>query len=43
MVCDLIREVLEIHEDIQWRKVVQEREFTFCTETALSHGEVWSV
>ena len=38
---DLIKEGLEIHEDIYWQEVAQEREKTFSYKKALSHKDVW--
>jgi hypothetical protein len=38
---DLIKEALEIHEDIYWQEVSREREGTFSHKTSLSHKEVW--
>ena len=38
---DLIREALEIEEDIALASVAEEREKTFTRRKALSHNEVW--
>ncbi len=38
---DLIKEALEIYEDIYWQEVSREREKTFSRRKALSHKEVW--
>ena len=38
---DLIKEALEVHEDIYWQEVAREREKTFSYKKALSHKEVW--
>ncbi|MDD5090497.1 MAG: antitoxin, RHH family protein [Candidatus Wallbacteria bacterium] len=38
---DLIREGLEIHEDLYWQEAARKREETFSSKTALSHEEVW--
>ena len=38
---DLIKEGLEIHEDIYWQEAAQEREKTFSYKKALSHKDVW--
>ncbi len=38
---DLIKEALEIYEDIYWDKVAQKRDESFSLESSLSHDEVW--
>ncbi len=38
---DLIREALEIHEDLYWDAVASERENAFNKKQALSHEEIW--
>lgn len=38
---DLIREALELQEDIHWEKVAVARSKTFHVRTALSHKDVW--
>jgi len=38
---DLIREGLEIHEDMYWQEVARKREKTFSHKKSLSHKEVW--
>ncbi|MCD5407157.1 MAG: hypothetical protein LRZ99_05655 [Desulfotomaculum sp.] len=38
---DLIKEGLEIREDMYWQEMVQEREKTFSYEKSLSHEDVW--
>ena len=38
---DLIREALEIQEDIHWEKKAKQRAKTFNPKTALSHSQVW--
>ncbi len=38
---DLIREALELHEDLYWDTVASEREKTFKKKQALSHEEIW--
>ena len=38
---DLIREGLEIYEDIYWQEVAHKREKTFSAKKSLSHKEVW--
>ena len=38
---DLIKEGLEIHEDMYWQEVAREREKTFSYEKSLSHKDVW--
>lgn len=38
---DLIKESLEIHEDIYFQKAAEQREKTFSYKKALSHKDVW--
>ena len=38
---DLVKEALEIREDIALAKIADRREQTFDPEKALSHGDVW--
>ena len=38
---DLIKEALELYEDIYWQKEVEKRERTFSHKKALSHQEIW--
>jgi len=38
---DLIREALEIYEDVFWAKEAEARETTFIKKKALTHKEVW--
>lgn len=38
---DLIKEALEIHEDIYWNKAAQTREKTFSSKKSFSHKETW--
>jgi len=38
---DLIKEGLEIHEDMYWQRVAREREKTFSYKKSLSHKDVW--
>jgi len=38
---DLIKEALEIHEDIYWQEVARKRERTFSYKKSFSHKEVW--
>ena len=39
---DLIRESLELHEDVYWDETAQKREVSFNRKNALSHKDVWS-
>lgn len=39
---DLIREALEIYEDVFWAKEAEAREATFVKKKALTHKEVWN-
>ncbi|MBU4313151.1 MAG: ribbon-helix-helix protein, CopG family [Candidatus Omnitrophica bacterium] len=41
MARDLLKESLELHEDIYWNKIAQEREKTFSRKKALSHKDIW--
>lgn len=41
MAKDLIKEAIELHEDIYWQKITKEREKTFSYKDALSHKNVW--
>jgi hypothetical protein len=38
---DLIKEGLEIHEDMYWQEAAQKREETFSRKKALSHKNIW--
>ena len=38
---DLIKEGLEIHEDMYWQEAAREREKTFSRKKALSHKDIW--
>jgi len=38
---DLIKEALEIREDLYWQKEAEEREKTFSQKKALSHKDIW--
>ena len=38
---DLLKESLEMREDIYWNEAAQEREKTFSPKKALSHKEMW--
>ncbi len=38
---DLIKEALDLHEDIYWQEEAQKREKTFSYKKALSHEDVW--
>jgi hypothetical protein len=38
---DLLKEALELHEDIHWNEVAQKRDKTFSYKKALSHKDVW--
>ncbi|HEX9666366.1 MAG TPA: antitoxin, RHH family protein [Thermodesulfobacteriota bacterium] len=39
---DLLREALEIHEDIILNEIASEREKTFRRKKALTHDEIWT-
>jgi hypothetical protein len=39
---ELIKEAMEIHEDIYLSALAEERERTFNTTSAMTHEEVWS-
>ena len=38
---DLLREALEMHEDLMPARIAEERERTFDRSRSLSHGQVW--
>ena len=38
---DLIKEALEVHEDMYWQEVAREREKNFSYKKSLSHKEIW--
>ena len=38
---DLIKEALEIYEDIYWDKVAGKRDESFSIEASLSHDDIW--
>lgn len=38
---ELIKEALELHEDMYWDRVASEREKSFSKQTALTHEKVW--
>ncbi len=38
---DLIKEALELYEDIYWDKAAGKRDESFALESSLSHDEVW--
>ena len=39
---DLIREALELYEDVYWADIAETRDKTFSKKTALTHKQVWS-
>lgn len=38
---DLLKEALELHEDLYWQESAQKRDKTFSQSKALSHKEIW--
>jgi hypothetical protein len=38
---DLLKESVELHEDIYWDKLAKERDKSFSYKKALSHNQVW--
>ncbi|MCK4519212.1 MAG: antitoxin, RHH family protein [Candidatus Omnitrophica bacterium] len=38
---DLLKESLELHEDICWQEEAQKRDKTFSYKKGLSHKDVW--
>ena len=38
---DLIKEALEIREDLYWQEQARERDKTFSKRKSLSHKEIW--
>ena len=41
MARDLLKEAIELHEDLYWQKAAQMRDKTFSYKTAKSHKEIW--
>ncbi len=39
---DLVKEAMELREDVALAEIAEKREKTFDPDTALSHEEVWS-
>ncbi|MBU2063108.1 MAG: antitoxin, RHH family protein [Candidatus Omnitrophica bacterium] len=39
---DLIKEALEIREDLYWQEQAQKRDKTFSTKKSASHKDIWS-
>lgn len=40
---DLIKDALEVREDMYWHKMTQERDETFSIKESISHENIWSV
>ncbi len=38
---DLIKDALEVREDVYWQKIVQKREKTFSIKKSLMHKDIW--
>ena len=38
---DLIKDSLELREDLYWQEIAQERDKSFSKKKALSHKDVW--
>ncbi len=38
---DLIKEALEIREDLFWQKVAEKRDSTFSEKDSISHEKMW--
>ncbi len=38
---DLLKEALELHEDLYWQEATQKRDKTFSRAKALSHEKIW--
>lgn len=38
---DLLKEALELHEDLYWQESAEKRDKTFSQSKALSHKEIW--
>jgi hypothetical protein len=38
---DLLKESLELHEDVYWRNAAHDREKTFIVKKAISHKDAW--
>lgn len=41
MARDLIKEAIELYEDIHWNKVAAEREKSYDKATAATHKDIW--
>ena len=39
---DLIKDALEVREDVYWQEIAKKREKSFSTKKALSHDDVWN-
>ena len=39
---DLLKESLELHEDLYWNQTAAKREKTFSYDESLSHEDIWS-
>ncbi len=40
---DLLKEALELHEDLYWQGSAEKRDKTFSHAKALSHKEIWKL
>lgn len=38
---DLLKEALELHEDLYWQESAGKRDKTFSSDSALSHEKIW--
>jgi len=38
---DLIKEALELYEDLYWNEIAEERDKKFSQKVAIAHDEVW--
>lgn len=38
---DLIKDALEVNEDLYWQEAAQKRDKTYSAQNALSHKDVW--
>ena len=41
MARDLLKQAIELQEDVHWNALAEERDNSFSLDSGLSHGEVW--
>lgn len=42
MARDLIKKAMDLHEDVYWDRVAEDRVKTYSSKTSLTHDDVWS-